>query len=154
MQLNIESIGSVESPVSDAETLDAGWGDVVADIVINPNYARGLTGIEDWSHVLVIFVMHEAPFDPAEHLVFRPKQRADMPAVGAFAQRSRYYPNSIGITVVKVLSVASNRLTVRGLDAINGTPVLALKPYAPVFDNVHDPAVPVWFVRLMQGDFD
>ena len=154
MQLNIEPIGTVASAVSDAETLDAGWSQVVADIVINPDYEPALIGIEDWSHVLVIFVMHEAHFDPAAHLVFRPKQRDDMPAVGAFAQRSRYYPNSIGITAVKVLRVSANRLTVQGLDAIDGTPVLAIKPYAPVFDNVHDPAVPVWFVRLMQGDFE
>jgi tRNA-Thr(GGU) m(6)t(6)A37 methyltransferase TsaA len=151
MQLSIEAIGRVKSPVGDAAAADTGWSQVVSEIHVNEAFAPGLKGLEDWSHVVVIFQMHEAEFDPDEHLVFRPGGREDVPEVGVFAQRSRFHPSSIGLTAVKVLDVTGNIVKVRGLDAIDGTPVLAIKPYAPVFDDAYDPAVPVWFVRLMQG---
>ncbi len=97
--------------------------------------------------------MHEVKFDTAKHLVRHPRDRDDMPEVGIFAQRARYHPNSLGITAVKVLGVEDNVLRVKGLDAIDGTPVLDIKPYAPVYDGVLQPEVPVWFIRLMQGYF-
>jgi tRNA (Thr-GGU) A37 N-methylase len=76
-----------------------------------------------------------------------------MPELGIFAQRSRNHPNRIGITAVRLLGVENNIVRVRGLDAIDGTPVLDIKPYAPVYDGVNDPLVPSWFIRLMQGYF-
>ncbi|MBZ0276457.1 MAG: tRNA (N6-threonylcarbamoyladenosine(37)-N6)-methyltransferase TrmO [Anaerolineae bacterium] len=151
MTLTIEPIGVVKSPVADLEALDAGWSTVVSEIHIDPALAAGLHGMEDWSHVIVIFTMHEVQFDTEEHLVFKPRGREDLPKVGVFAQRSRYYPNSIGITAVAIQKIEGNVVTVKGLDAIDGTPVLAINPYAPVFDGANDPAVPIWFVRLMQG---
>jgi tRNA-Thr(GGU) m(6)t(6)A37 methyltransferase TsaA len=151
MSLSIQPIGIVRSSVTDAEELDVGWRSAVAEIHIEPALAPGLQGIEDWSHLVVIFFMHEVHFDPDQHLVFRPGGRPDMPQVGVFAQRSRFYPNSIGLTAVELLKVEDNVLTVKGLDAIDGTPVLAIKPYTPVFDSAQEPTVPIWFVRFMQG---
>ncbi len=150
--MNIEPIGHVKSPVTDASTV-SGWGKVQSEIHINKELAAGLTNIEDWSHVVVLFYMHEVAFNPEEHLVQRPRGRKDMPEVGTFAQRSRLHPNPIGISAVKVVSVEDNVLKINGLDAIDGTPVLDIKPYAPVYDGVYDPMVPLWFVRLMQGYF-
>ncbi len=149
--MNIKPIGTVKSPIT--ESTDVGWGKVVSEIHLDESYAPGLKGIEDWSHVVVIFHMHEVHFDPEKHLVRHPRGRDDMPETGIFAQRARYHPNAIGITAVKIISVEGNVLTVKGLDAIDGTPVLDIKPYAPVYDGVHDPEVPVWFIRLMQGYF-
>jgi tRNA-Thr(GGU) m(6)t(6)A37 methyltransferase TsaA len=150
MQLNIQPVGVVRSPITDREAPDTRWGSVVSEILIDEPLAPGLQGIENWSHVVVIFIMHEVEFNPAERLVFHPGDRNDLPEVGVFAQRSRYYPNSIGLTAAKIQRVDGNVLTVKGLDAIDGTPVLAIKPYAPVFDGVYDPSVPVWFLRWMQ----
>jgi tRNA-Thr(GGU) m(6)t(6)A37 methyltransferase TsaA len=150
--MEIEPIGVVKSAVKDAQTVD-GWGKVVSEIHIDESYARGLQSIDDWSHVVVIFYMHEVTFDSDRHLVRRPRNRDDMPEVGVFAQRSRSHPNPIGISAVKILEVSEHILTVQGLDAIDGTPVLDIKPYAPVYDGVYDPRVPVWFIRLMQGYF-
>ncbi len=150
--MQLEPIGTVKSPVKDASTA-SGWGQVTAEIVINPELADGLKGIEDWSHVIVIFVMHEVDFNPEQHLVHRPAGREDMPEVGVFAQRSRSRPNRIGITAVRVTGVEGNVLKVKGLDAIDGTPVLDIKPYAPVYDGAQDPEVPIWFFRLMQDYF-
>lgn len=151
MQLEIQPIGTVQSPVKD--TVDENWGSVVSEIHLDESLTAGLTGIEDWSHVVVIFYMHEIQFDPGEHLVRRPQDRDDMPSVGIFAQRARYHPNSIGISAVKILAVEENVIRVKGLDAIDGTPVLDIKPYAPIYDGVMSPSVPAWFIRLMQGYF-
>lgn len=150
--MQIDPIGIVKSPVKEAAVV-AGWGQVVAEIHLDESLAPGLQGIEDWSHVVVVFYMHEVHFDPQEHLVRHPRNREDMPELGVFAQRSRHHPNPIGLTAVKVLKVEGNILTVAGLDAIDGTPVLDIKPYAPIYDRVDEPLIPVWFIRLMQGYF-
>ena len=76
-----------------------------------------------------------------------------MPLVGAFAQRAKHRPNPIGITAVEILAAEGNVLTVRGLDAIDGTPVLDIKPYLPAFDRVDDARVPAWIEKLMEGYF-
>ncbi|MDD5082968.1 MAG: TrmO family methyltransferase, partial [Dehalococcoidales bacterium] len=77
----------------------------------------------------------------------------DMPEVGIFAQRAKHRPNPIGVSAVKLISVRGNVLTVRGLDAIDGTPVLDIKPYFPSFDRVEEPSVPEWVGRLMVDYF-
>lgn len=69
--------------------------------------------------------------------------------VGIFAQRGKDRPNQIGMTVVEVLSVSDDRVTVRGLDAVDGTPVLDIKPYYPVYDK-RDAIVREWVDRLME----
>lgn len=150
--MQIQPIGTVKSPIKDAETVE-GWGSVVSEIHLDHDLAPGLKGIEDWSHVIVIYYMHEVTFDMHKHLVRHPRNREDMPEVGVFAHRARHHPNTIGITAVRIMGVKDNILTVKGLDAIDGTPVLDIKPYAPVYDGVYDPEVPVWFIRLMQGYF-
>lgn len=150
--INFTPVGTVQSPVTDASTIQ-NWGKVTSEIHISNSLVDGLQGIADWSHVIVIFLMHESNPDSEMPLVHRPRERDDMPEVGIFAQRSRNRPNRIGITAVRLIDVNENIIKVRGLDAINGTPVLDLKPYAPIYDGVSDPLVPAWFIRLMQGYF-
>lgn len=146
--ITMNAIGLVRTEATDA--IDTGWSKVTSEIHIKPELSAGLQGLEDWSHIVVIFQMHETAFVPDEHLRSQPQEREDMPEVGVFAQRSRQRPNRIGITAVRVLGVQENVVTVKGLDAIDGTPVLDIKPYAPVYDGVNEPLVPAWFVRLMQ----
>ena len=145
-------VGIVKSPVTDASTMK-NWGQVISEIHMDENLIPGLNGLDDWSHIIVIFLMHETAYDAAQHLVHRPSNRVDMPEMGIFAQRSRNHPNMIGITAVRLLGVENHIVKVRGLDAIDGTPVLDIKPYAPVYDGVNNPLVPAWFIRLMQGYF-
>ncbi|MBI4218903.1 MAG: tRNA (N6-threonylcarbamoyladenosine(37)-N6)-methyltransferase TrmO [Chloroflexi bacterium] len=149
--MRLEEIGTVRSPVK--EPIESGWAEVVSDLVLEPRFARGLSGIDDFSHVLVVFLMHQALFDPNTDLVTRPDGRSDMPDVGIFAQRARHRPNPIGTSAVKIETVKGNIVTVRGLDAIDGTPLLDIKPYFPVFDRIEQPVVPDWVDRLMQGYF-
>lgn len=136
-----------------ASTADAGWGALESEIVLAPEFAPGLTGLSAFSHALVIFFMEHDPDGEAPAVMRRPRGRADMPHVGVFAQRGRMRPNPLGVTAVEVVSVAEDRLRVRGLDAIHGTPVLDLKPYVPDFDRVCSPRVPEWMDTLMKGYF-
>ena len=149
--LTLTPIGVVHNNVTDA--VDAQWGQVSTEIHINQELAAGLRGLEDWSHMIVVFYMHNAEFDMDKHLVRRPRDLDEMPELGIFAQRARHRPNKIGLTAVKIMSVEGNIVRVRGLDAMDGTPILDLKPYAPIYDGATDPLIPGWFVRLMQGYF-
>ncbi len=76
-----------------------------------------------------------------------------MPKVGILSQRAKNRPNPIGITSVKIIGVGHDHLEIQGLDAINGTPVLDIKPYYPQFDRVDSPRVPEWVNRLMESYF-
>ena len=149
--MNCNPIGRVESPVT--EGVDVGWGGVISEIHIDKQYADGLKGIESFSHILVIFDMHQSTWSPSNDLVRRPQGRADMPYTGIFAQRAKHRPNPIGVTSVRLLGVEDGVLRVQGLDAIDGTPVLDIKPYFPQYDRVTDSHTPEWVDRLMSGYF-
>ncbi|MBI4523588.1 MAG: tRNA (N6-threonylcarbamoyladenosine(37)-N6)-methyltransferase TrmO [Deltaproteobacteria bacterium] len=149
--MNCEPIGIVRSPV--IEPVDENWGNVVSEIHLKTSLATGLRGIDQFSHVVVIFFMHQSTFDLATDLVRRPRGRPDMPLVGAFAQRAKHRPNPIGVTAVRLISVQDNVLIVKGLDAIDGTPVLDVKPFVPAHDTPHEAVNPDWMDRLMEGYF-
>jgi len=133
---------------------DQGWGSVVSTLEIAPEFAAGLEGLGAFSHVIVLFYMHLDPDHEPPALVRRPRGRADMPALGVFAQRGRMRPNPLGVTACEIVRVEPTRLVVRGLDALDGTPVLDLKPYFPVFDRRDGARVPEWAGTLMEGYFD
>lgn len=147
----LQPIGWVRSSVR--ELVDEGWGAVESVIELEPSYHGATRGLEGFSHVLVVFLLHRARYEPDRHKLRRPRGRADMPEIGIFAQRAKDRPNPIGITAVELAGVESQRLTVRGLDAVDGTPVLDLKPYVPAYDRVESPRVPDWVDRLMRDYF-
>ncbi|MFH0846759.1 MAG: tRNA (N6-threonylcarbamoyladenosine(37)-N6)-methyltransferase TrmO [Chloroflexota bacterium] len=149
--MNLEPIGVIKSPVK--EQVDEGWGKVVSEIHIHKQWTSGLAGLDEFSHVIVLFYMHESTFTAKSDLVRRPQGRADMPMLGIFAQRAKHRPNPIGITAVSLLGVHGNVLTVKGLDAIDGTPVLDVKPYFPIYDCVKQAKTPEWIDRLMEKYF-
>jgi tRNA-Thr(GGU) m(6)t(6)A37 methyltransferase TsaA len=134
-------------------TDDADWGRVESRIEMEPDLAAGLVGLEQFSHALVVFYMHLDPDREPATLQRRPRGRSDMPLLGVFAQRGRMRPNPIGVSTVEIVRVEPKALVVRGLDAVDGTPVLDLKPYAPVFDRRDEARSPEWLDRLMQGYF-
>lgn len=123
-ETSIRAIGRVESEVGEPLSPDA-FRDVVSRIVVDPELAEGLTGLEAGDRVLVVFRFHRAgPGDLLQH------PRGDTTRVrrGVFALRSPRRPSPIGVTEVEVVSRAGNVLEVRDLDAIDGTPVLDIKP--------------------------
>ena len=147
----VHPIGVVRSGAT--QPVDEGWASVESRIVLEPEYRPGLRGLGDFSHVVVVAWLHLAAFDPARHLVRRPRGLAEMPELGIFAQRAKDRPNPLGITVVRLVAVDETGLSVRGLDAIDGTPIVDLKPYFPEFDSAADARVPPWVPRLMRGYF-
>ncbi len=151
MRFTVESIGLVSSPVT--ERVDEGWGRVTSRIVIDPPYRPGLLGLSGFSHVIVITYLHEAAFDLARHIVRRPRGLPAMPEIGIFAQRAKDRPNPIGITAVRLIGVREESIDVQGLDAVDGTPVLDLKPYVPQYDRIESPRLPGWIDELMKGYF-
>lgn len=149
--IEFAAIGRVSCAV--AERTDSGWGSVVSRITLDPAYAGGLDGLGSFSHALIITYLHQAWFDPSRHLKRRPRGRDDMPEVGILSQRAKNRPNPIGVTAVEIVHVEADVLEVRGLDAIDGTPVLDIKPYYPVYDRIAGAAVPEWVDELMKGYF-
>jgi len=145
------AIGRVSSPVT--EKTDENWGGVVSRILLEPEFSGGLLGLKDFSHAIVVTYLHEARYERERHLQRRPRGLAEMPKVGIFSQRAKDRPNPIGITAVKIMEVGDSCLEVQGLDAVDGTPVLDIKPYVPQFDRVEKPVVPEWTDRLMKGYF-
>lgn len=151
MKIEFESIGTVRNHVE--EKKDTGWGADISEIVLDETLSQGLTGLCDFSHVLVVCHLDKAHFELSRHLIRRPQGRDDMPMVGIFAQRAKDRPNPIGITACELVGVSGNVVTVRGLDAIDGTPVLDLKPYFPMYDCREDTVIPEWVPRLMEYYF-
>jgi tRNA-Thr(GGU) m(6)t(6)A37 methyltransferase TsaA len=149
--MNLEPIGVVRNLASHAT--DENWGAVVSEVRLKPEFSGGLSGLDGFSHALVVFLMHQARFDPQSHLLRRPRDREDMPLLGIFAQRAKHRPNPIGVTVARIVKTEPSSLFVEGLDAIDGTPVLDIKPHVPVFDAPGNPWVAEWMDRLMSGYF-
>ena len=102
-----------------------------AQVIIDPSYEKALDGIESFSHIVIVFWLHKVK--KGERLIMRvhPYRNPTLPLKGVFATRSPVRPNPIGLTVVKLIKRKANMLTVVGLDAIDGTPVLDIKPYLP-----------------------
>ena len=129
MNFNIVKIGKVKNqftePVGPEE-----MEDIISEIIIKEKYADGLYKIEENQYIMVIFAFHLKE-DKGYNLVG--ERRYDK-KLGVFSSRSPRRPSSIGVTVVKLLSRDDNILKVKGLDAINETPVLDIKPFARNYD--------------------
>lgn len=149
--MNLDPIGTVVNGVT--EPGDAGWGGVVSEIRLLPELARGTLGLDGFSHAVIIFLMHHAAYAAEAHLTRHPRDRADMPLVGIFAQRARHRPNPIGVSTVRIERVSGASIHVRGLDAIDGTPVLDVKPHVQAFDSPAQSTEPEWVKRLMLDYF-
>lgn len=149
--MEIFDIGFVRS--NENEKKDAEWGKNEAEFVIHDTYKDGLKGLSDFSHVIVLYYLDKANFQIENHLQRRPQNREDMPKVGIFSQRCKDRPNQIGVTSVKLLKVTDTSVFVQGLDAIDGTPVIDIKPYYPQYDSKSNATVPEWVNKLMENYF-
>jgi len=122
-------------------------GTAVSEIVLNQGLAEALEGLGDFSHLYVIFWMHRIPDEKRRTMKTHPRGRTDMPLLGIFATRTPHRPNPLGLTIVRLLSTHENVLTVQGLDAFDGTPVLDIKPY-DFWDKKEATTVPEWWMKL------
>lgn len=121
----------------------------ISEIHLDTDLLPALEGIEGFSHVFVLFWLHRVRRKEREMLTVHPRGRLDMPLVGVFAARSKYRPNPLGLTLCQLVKVEGTVLTIRGLDAYDGTPVLDLKPYDSL-DCASDAKMPEWWMKLEQ----
>jgi tRNA-Thr(GGU) m(6)t(6)A37 methyltransferase TsaA len=131
---------------------DDHWGDEVATITLDNAFSEEVfEGIESFSHLEIIFYMHK--LDPAKicRSARHPRENKVWPKVGIFAQHGRYRPNQIGHTIVELVKREGRVLTVRGLDAIDSTPVLDIKPLFREFLPHGDIRQPDWVAELMKN---
>lgn len=124
----LSPIGAVRSERTDPGDSDH-WGDVVSTIVVDERFGpQSLVGLTEFSHVEVLYLFDRLAERDDYRVTRRPRGREDLPAVGVFADRGPRRPNRIGATFCAVVSVDGRELRVRGLDAVDGTPVLDVKP--------------------------
>jgi tRNA-Thr(GGU) m(6)t(6)A37 methyltransferase TsaA len=140
----MEPIGHVATATPDADVART-RRTIESDIVIDARWEDALDGIEDYSHLIVLFWMHRRAAG-SQPLRARPRGRGDLPETGVLAARGRNHPNAIGLAVVELIERAGRRLRVRRLDAYDGSPVIDIKPYDP-YDVVADPRVPAWWAK-------
>ena len=142
--ITIKPLGKAKNSVN-KPTLP-GWKDVVTEILIDKKYAEGLDGIEDYSHIIVVYWMNK---EEECHLKHHPQGRKDVPFIGIFACRCPQRPNRVAISTVELVGRKGNIITVKGLDIIDGSPILDIKPYTPQYDKVEKAKVPDWVKRLI-----
>jgi len=133
MVIILKSIGRVHSPFKNKQDIDpekfassTDFDKIEGELEIDNEFSEGLTDIEDFSHVIVIFGFHKSE---GYELLTTP--RLDNTPRGVFATRSPHRPNPIGMTILKIIERKNNVLRVSGMDMIEGTPVLDIKPYTP-----------------------
>ena len=124
-----------------------GWASIRSDLIFRDDLLDAIDGIEGFSHVIVVFYLHGVPDDERTTGRLHPRGDTSIPEQGVLATRSQRRPNGIGVSVVPLLRRRKNILRVQGLDAINGTPILDIKPYIPPYDSVPDARLPTWATR-------
>ena len=142
----LNPIGRVKTEAIGDEVKDKS---IVSKIVVRDELVAALDGLDGFSHLFVLFWLNQIFDEQKITLKVHPRGRVYMPLLGVFATRTNMRPNPIGLTLVELLKVEGNTLTVRGLDAYDGTPVLDIKPF-DVWDNAENAKVPDWWIRLNQ----
>jgi len=147
--MTLEPIAMVKNDVKEMGRRD--WDKVVSQLIVRPDFADALEGLKEFSHLIVLFWFHLSPAGENAAHKTHPQMRPDMPLVGVFATRSPVRPNPLGMAVVKLEGHIKNVLIVTGLDALDGTPILDIKPYLPG-DSVAKIKVPDWVHKLRQPE--
>lgn len=142
-QITLAPVGFVKNNVKKPRF--GNFADEVSEITVDEKFRGALNGIGYYSHVIIVYWMDKVKDYAITH---RPQGNPNVPVVGIFACRCPARPNPIGITTVKLIGHEGNKIKVKGLDVLDGTPVLDIKPYWPQYDKVTGEKVPEWVNRL------
>jgi tRNA-Thr(GGU) m(6)t(6)A37 methyltransferase TsaA len=142
-EIKLKAIGTVRSEIK--EPTREKHEDIVSEIIIDEDLTGALDDIDEFSHIIVLWWIHKSrrPAPMKVHPRGNPKNKL----TGVFATRSPDRPNPIGKSTVRLLERRGNVLKVQGLDAIDGTPVLDIKPYIPGYDSVDGATAPPWTIK-------
>jgi tRNA-Thr(GGU) m(6)t(6)A37 methyltransferase TsaA len=134
------------------EVKDDDWGTVEATIELDARFGpEALASLDAFSHAVIVFLFDRVPDGKIETGARHPRNNPDWPLAGIFAQRGKNRPNRIGVSVCEILGVDGRTLKVRGLDAVDGSPVLDIKPYMTGFEPRGSVREPGWALELMKG---
>lgn len=140
----LSPIGHVRNGISEPQP--HGWDKIESEIRLTvPGAADMLFGLGEYSHIYVVFWLDRLGQDRPRPLKLQPGGPSS-PVQGVLATRSQLRPNPIGVSVAPLTSIEGNVVRVLGLDAVDGTPVLDLKPYVPYYDSVETARVPRWIL--------
>lgn len=150
-EITLRPIGYVKNGIKEARP--EGWEDVVSRVIIRPELTDTLLGLDGWSHIVVVFWPHLVPPEVlgSKHRL-HPRDDPENPLQGVLATRSQIRFNPLLVTAVRLLSVKANVLRVQGLDALDGTPVLDVKPYVAYFDSIQEATAPEWVTRERESE--
>ena len=149
MTTTVQSIGIVRNERT--ELRDDDWDAVASVIELRPEFpAESLAGLEEFSHVEVLFLFDRVTEASIERVARHPRENPAWPRVGIFAQRGKSRPNRLGASIATIVHREGRCLHVRGLDAVNGTPVLDLKPVMAEYLPREPVRQPQWSVELMR----
>ena len=121
------------------------FSDKITEVVVDEKFTDALTGIEDYSHVIIVYWMDKVKGHVITH---RPQGNPEVPIIGIFSCRCPSRPNPIAMTTVKLVGHEGNIIKVKGLDILDGTPIIDIKPYWPVYDYIEDGIIPDWVNKL------
>lgn len=148
--IQMTPIGYVRCTRSDP--IDDDWDMIPSLVELDANQfdTSALAGIESFSHIEILFYFDQVPDSKIESGARHPRGRKDWPLVGIFAQRGKNRPNRIGSTVCRLMRVDGLKVHVQGLDAIDGSPVLDIKPVMKGFLPRSDVIEPTWAAEIME----
>jgi len=135
MEITMHSIGIIHSPFNkkDQTPIQSSRSQAVGLVELYPEFVDGLKDIENLSHIHLLYVFHES-----SGYTLQVKPFLDDQEHGIFTTRYPYRPNPIGLSTVRLVSRQGNELTIEGVDVLDGTPLLDIKPYVPDFDHRTD----------------
>jgi tRNA-Thr(GGU) m(6)t(6)A37 methyltransferase TsaA len=141
--MTLKAIGTVRSQIKQPSRHK--HEDLISEIVIDSSLTEALDNLDEFSHIIIIYWIHKSRRSSPKkvHPMGNPKHGL----MGVFATRSPDRPNPIGKSTVRLRQRRDNILTVEGLDAIDGTPVIDIKPYIPGYDSVDNAKAPSWVVK-------
>ncbi|MBD3155030.1 MAG: tRNA (N6-threonylcarbamoyladenosine(37)-N6)-methyltransferase TrmO [Candidatus Aenigmarchaeota archaeon] len=132
MKIEIEPIGVIHSPHKTREEtpIQPYFSDDIGEVEVFDKFKDGLKDVEGFSHLILVYFFHKS-----DKTVLQSAPFLDRKPKGVFAMRHPDRPNHIGISVVKLIEINGNILKVKGIDVLDGTPLLDIKPYVPEFDK-------------------
>ena len=133
MAFTIQPIGRIETPFDTLEGMPiqpSGAVNVTGTIVVDEAYEQGLRDLEGFSHIILLYYFHQSK---GYNLTVKPF--LDDQKRGLFSTRAPRRPNPIGLSIVRLIKIEANQLTIKGIDVLNGTPLIDIKPYVPSFDT-------------------
>ena len=143
--MTLKAIGTVRNSIKQAPGAGYNWQNVSSELVLDNSLTDALDNLDEFSHIIIIYWIHKSRRSSPKKV--RPMGNPEHALMGVFATRSPDRPNPIGKATVRLLQRRDNILTVKGLDAIDGTPVIDIKPYIPGYDSVDNAKVPSWVVK-------